>query len=418
MADTLKVLMRVIELLAFALLIILFTSANTLQRDIYTKNTYQISDATKLQGDTDTKDTYLVSVFAYVLQQRGDDPFSVRRTIVMLKQLVDVHLVRADVVVFTCGHYGYPLKLVKDLFSLPNLHPLVEYARRHNNVKLVTLQSCKIHDEASLRSLGHETFSPWDMFLQCTFCFLGHTMYRRLIFLGTDIVLTRDLDYLFEAIQPGYMYSTYDISTRLNQDFMAIGNTDRLGGDLQDSFLASTTFTCRGGVNNSEWNRPYFIGKCQESWNKCQSFLGVYFTMRSKYIVLDRKYDFVIAPKHFDMTYGLPMQDVEVFHWIGCKDSSYRDLWDGDIVNVRRFCRRARSRRFSKMCNDIGTLLCFQMMCYWRELDEAIEREDMPKPLFFPKQQLSPKWATHKPYPKRPQRAPQCGTGLKILSSS
>jgi len=341
--------------------------------------------------------------FAYVTQLKDDSEKFQRLTRGLVKQLKQVFPTKHNVLVFSCGYHGYPLRHDSQLFTRDNVKQTTEYIRRLGARELM-LENCPIVPEEEMGQRGHRITSSWETINQCFFCLLSRVEYKVVLHLDNDVLLTNNFDHIFPAVPPGFLATVRDISTLVNGGLMAFGVTSTLGQELMDSIVASTEYTCRGGINNSDWNRPLFADeKCQPAWNKIQSFYSVFFEQRKRLLLLDQKYDYAVNPRIIKEANSfplMPLQDVEMFHFIGCKkfsskagEQDYQKILNLPAEESRKLCKLKMAPKAFIMSASSAHHLCELLLCQWRMIELASEAEIRRglKPL-FPKNQDSPKW--------------------------
>ncbi|XRB17851.1 hypothetical protein RI054_16g76960 [Pseudoscourfieldia marina] len=342
------------------------------------------------------------ATFAYVSNLGEGDEFYLRRTRVLFKQLKYVHRTTADVVFLSCGYSGVQNpEYDPNLLERSSMKPTVEYLRSHGAV-LEMLDNCNLGETEEIRR-------DWLIQLECTTCFISRTKYSAVIMLDNDLLFTENLDHLFPAIPPNYALAVRDASTRTNGGVVGLGVSPTLGSELRAS-LISTKHTCHGGANDSEWNMPYWEGGCQAWWNKPQSTIGAFFSARHRLISLDRKYNYGVNPRVCQAAAyvaGLPLSEVSVFHYIGCKNEHQHhgniDFWTESYAKVKSRCREVKLHTKSIGLLDqverqgkrirTATHLCERIACAWRDVEMTDESDVKSLAPVFPSREPLAEWA-------------------------
>ena len=113
---------------------------------------------------------------------------------------------------------------------------------------------------------------------------------------------------------------------------------------------------------------------------------------------MDRRYNYILHPKYQSSVvydHALPLQDVQMFHIIGCKKGMrrgglYERVWYMNSDKVASFCGqlKASAARRTKDCSDICEIVLCQIRLY-----EGLTETGSSERGLFSRAQKNPSWA-------------------------
>lgn len=193
----------------------------------------------------------------------------------------------------------------------------------------------------------------------------GEVDYTRAIVLDLDMLVERNLDFLFEATSSGFLYAVADPTVQINAGFLLMSpNVSDMHGLIDCSRS--------NDIDMPSIKMPYWAvdGKAMLPWNTVQQVLAKYF--QSRLIHLGSEYNYIVSKVAFMDPVVLP-EEAKVFHLIGCKETISGN-WESP--NLKSLCEKALLPHFLALMEEAKTA------CSGKEGNQCIVPKNSSK-LYF-----------------------------------
>eukprot|EP01001_Neometanema_parovale_P007308 NODE_3618_length_1188_cov_77.027230_g3437_i0.p1 GENE.NODE_3618_length_1188_cov_77.027230_g3437_i0~~NODE_3618_length_1188_cov_77.027230_g3437_i0.p1 ORF type:complete len:385 (-),score=48.63 NODE_3618_length_1188_cov_77.027230_g3437_i0:33-1133(-) len=275
--------------------------------------------------------------FTYVYpDQRGnglDLTVGLGRSQVLCFQLKILHNTSADVVIYST-------------VAISNKH-------HHTRAAIIrcgcTFKLLKMPFKASELRDPKMTYMAWSA---AELAVWKEVAYDKIIHLDSDLVITRSIDHLFQL--PA-LSGVPDATAALNNGLFVLKPSLREYQALC-RYWKNATWGCNGVNNFDPIKKPYQLGKaCQPAFNRGpQGVLPAYFGEQRRFFELHERYNFILHPQTGPAAWQYSLQEVHVFHLIGCKPDSMP------------LPKKPKSHQI-----EAQVQLCKRMRGYWGKLQAA-----------------------------------------------